>query len=271
MEATITKVTSRDGTSIGCRCSGNGPPLLLVHGGAGASTRWRPILPGLEAHFSVYAMDRRGRGESGDSTGDYSFELEAGDVAALANSIEGPVNLYGHSGGGTFVLEAAPQIQNLGKLVLYEGVFPLGGNLFPPTIIDRLQNLLDQGEHEDLVVTFMREVPKMPQHEIDHVRSSPEWPRRVATAPTLPRELRGANNYQFTPERFKDLHVQTLLLVGSDSPEIFKKSAEIVHDALSNSRVQELPGQQHLADLMAPEMVANALIGFLIEEATPAD
>jgi pimeloyl-ACP methyl ester carboxylesterase len=65
--------------------------------------------------------------------------------------------------------------------------------------------------------------------------------------------------------------VPALLLVGSDSPEIFKKSAEIVHAALPSSRVHELPGQQHLADLMAPEMVANALIGFLIEEATPAD
>jgi pimeloyl-ACP methyl ester carboxylesterase len=265
MQRVIEHVVSADGTRIAYQRSGTGPSLVLVHGAATDHTRWRSVAEHLDPHFTVYAMDRRGRSESGD-TEEYSFEHEIEDVAALANSIDGPVNLYGHSGGATFVLEAAPRIANLGRLVLYEGIFP-GSSLFPEAVVDRLEELLNDGDHEGVVITFMREVPRMPEHEIDHLRSLPqEWSRRVVTAPTLPRELRGMNDYRFRPERFADTHVPTLLLVGSESPEIFKQSAELVQSTLSNARVRELPGQEHLADIMAPEMVAGALIDFLLEE-----
>jgi pimeloyl-ACP methyl ester carboxylesterase len=261
-------VVSADGTRIAYKRSGAGPPLVLVHGTSTDHVRWGLLSRFLHEHFTVYAMDRRGRGDSSDATAEYSFDLEAEDVAALANSIEeGPVHLYGHSSGATLVLEAVQKIRDPGRLVLYEGVFPMGGDLVPPSLIDTLQKLLDQGDHEGLVITFLREVPRMPQHEIDHLRSLPEWPRRVATAPTLPRELRGGNNYTFAPARFSDMRVPTLLLVGSDSPEIFTKSAEVVNAALPNSRVRHLPGQQHLADLMAPDLVANAIIEFMSEDA----
>ena len=66
MENTI----SRDGTRIAYRRSGEGPPLILVHGTAANHGRWSPVLPALEERFTVYAMDRRGRGGSGDGQED---------------------------------------------------------------------------------------------------------------------------------------------------------------------------------------------------------
>jgi len=57
---------SRDGTRIVCQVSGEGPPLVLVHGTAGAAARWTAVAQRLGQHFTVYAMDRRGRGASGD-------------------------------------------------------------------------------------------------------------------------------------------------------------------------------------------------------------
>jgi pimeloyl-ACP methyl ester carboxylesterase len=54
--------TSRDGTPIAYRRSGEGPPLVLVHGAAADHGRWRPVLPAFEERFTVYAIDRRGRG-----------------------------------------------------------------------------------------------------------------------------------------------------------------------------------------------------------------
>jgi pimeloyl-ACP methyl ester carboxylesterase len=55
-------VASKDGTLIAYRRSGQGPPLVLVHGTTADHTRWQPILPMLEARFTVHAVDRRGRG-----------------------------------------------------------------------------------------------------------------------------------------------------------------------------------------------------------------
>ncbi|MEZ4523551.1 MAG: alpha/beta hydrolase [Thermomicrobiales bacterium] len=105
-EAQVETVISKDGTPIAFECTGSGPPLVLVHGTAGSHERWAPILSALSAEFTVYAMDRRGRGASGDSEY-YSIEREFEDVAAVVETLDEPVNVLGHSYGGTCALEAA--------------------------------------------------------------------------------------------------------------------------------------------------------------------
>ena len=87
---------SRDGTPIALWRSGEGPPLVLMHGTAADHGRWRPVLPAFAANFAVYAIDRRGRGGSGDADG-YSVVREFEDVAEVVDSIGGPVDLLGHS------------------------------------------------------------------------------------------------------------------------------------------------------------------------------
>jgi hypothetical protein len=68
------KTHSWDGTAVGYWRSGSGPALLLVHGTTADHTRWAPLLPRPEPHFTVYSMDRGGRGGSGDSP-DYYIPL----------------------------------------------------------------------------------------------------------------------------------------------------------------------------------------------------
>src|SRR5262245_47536702 len=93
-------VISRDGTRIAFWRSGTGPPLVLVHGGtADHTTTWRYVREDLEQHFTLHAMDRRGRGGSGDSPS-YDLQREAEDIAAIVDSIGEPSNLLGHSYGG---------------------------------------------------------------------------------------------------------------------------------------------------------------------------
>jgi pimeloyl-ACP methyl ester carboxylesterase len=120
-------IRSKDGTAIAYKKSGVGPPLVLVHGATADHTRWAPILPLLEPRFTVYAMDRRGRGQSGDQTGDqadYAIEREFDDVAALVDSLAEPAVLLGHSYGGICSLEASLRTSNLRKLILYEPPIP---------------------------------------------------------------------------------------------------------------------------------------------------
>ena len=64
--AVLEHVTSSDGTRIGYRRSGQGPPLVLIHGATGAHWSFRYLVPAIVDRFTVYAVDRRGRGESGD-------------------------------------------------------------------------------------------------------------------------------------------------------------------------------------------------------------
>lgn len=120
----LLRVRSRDGTEISSWQPGTGPPLVLVHGTPADHTRWRPLLPFLEPHFTVHALDRRGRGASTDST-DYALEREFEDVAAVVDAVAAssgrPVCVYGHSHGGIVAFGAATITSNIDKLVLYEG------------------------------------------------------------------------------------------------------------------------------------------------------
>jgi pimeloyl-ACP methyl ester carboxylesterase len=253
-------VASADGTQIAVWQSGEGRPLVLVHGTTADHTRWAPVLPALEAHFCVLSVDRRGRGDSGD-TERYAIEREFEDVAAVVEWAGDGVYLLGHSYGGVCSLEAARLTDRIEKLVLYEP--PLGFVGSPPEVVEQLDALQEAGKPEEVVMFFMREVVGVPPDEIDFLRSLPSWTARVAAAGTIPREERSNRTYSFDPERFREVHVPTLFLEGGDSPEPFKKAAAAVTAALPDCRLVSLPGQRHAAMDTAPELFTAEVLAFL--------
>jgi len=99
--------------------------------------------------------------------------------------------------------------------------------------------------------------------ELEQMKSSPFWPARLATAHTLLRELQAAERYAFYAQRFKDLHIPTLLLAGGDSPDFIKAGTEAVGRALPHSRVFLMPGQGHIAMYTAPDLFLHELLTFL--------
>src|SRR5262245_34089346 len=112
--------TSDDGTRIAYERSGSGPPLVLVHGTSVERFSFRFLEPLLRDRFTLCAVDRRGRGESGDPAGRYAIEHEFADVAAVVASLAEPADLFGHSFGATVAMGAAPIATNLRRLILYE-------------------------------------------------------------------------------------------------------------------------------------------------------
>ena len=255
-------VQSRDGTAIRCAESGKGPPLLLVHGTTADHTRWDGISSHLQEHFTVYAMDRRGRGGSSDAA-EYHLGREAEDVAAVVEAIGEPVSLLGHSYGAVCCLEAALLTTLVERMVLYEPPIPTGVPMYPPGFPDQMQELIDSGNGEAALEMFFKEVVTMPDHEFEEYRKLPIWETRVALAPTIPRELAIDRSYSFGPEGFADLAVPTLLLLGGASPPLFRNGIEAIDAALPNSTVVELPGQQHIAIDTNPDMFLREVLRFL--------
>jgi pimeloyl-ACP methyl ester carboxylesterase len=258
------KIKSRDGTEIGFQSSGAGPALLLVHGTTADQTRWSTISPKFEQHFTVYAMDRRGRGESGDSP-NYHFQREAEDIAALAGSIGEPVSVLGHSYGGMLCLEAALLTDQIKRLILYEPPLPSGDSFISQSTLDRMYPLIEQGEYEAALEVFFREVVKMPEYELKDYRRLPMWKRRIELTPTIPRELEFERKLDYDIEKFSDLQVPTMLLQGGDSPAFVKHTTTRIDATLPNSKVVILPGQQHIAMDTAPELFAGEVLRFLRE------
>jgi pimeloyl-ACP methyl ester carboxylesterase len=255
-------VVSSDGVRLAGRRSGSGPGLVLVHGTGSMQSRWASVLPYLETHFSVTTFDRRGRGGSGDAD-DYDIKREFEDVAAVVESLDTPTMLLGHSYGALLALEAALLTRRLFGLVLYEPVIADDGpSPFPEEMMARLEESIRAGEGGAAVVMFMREFVGLSAEQLAAMRSSPDWPVRVAAAHTLAREQRAEERYRFQPERFADLRIPVLLLLGSDSPGYFRTALERLGTALPNSRLVVMPGQQHIAMITAPELFARVIVDF---------
>ena len=256
------QVIAPDGTPIAFRRSGHGPPLLLVHGTTADHSRWNPLSERLESVFTVYSMDRRGRGGSGDAA-DYSLAREAEDVAAVLDAVGEPVFVLGHSYGALVSLEAALLTDNIRRLVLYEPPLPIGPPSYSPDLPGRIQSLIDAGELEEALLVFFREVVEMPERELESYRRLPVWPVRVRLAPTIPREMVAEAEYRFDPEPFSRLSTPSLLLLGGDSPPLFRKAIETLDEVLPDSRVRVMPGQQHIAMDTAPDLFLEELVTFL--------
>jgi pimeloyl-ACP methyl ester carboxylesterase len=260
-------VASADGTPIAYWRSGDGPPLVLVHGSFDDHNVWAPVLPAFEERFTVYAVDRRGRGGSGDGTG-HSLESEAADIAEVVESIgsQEEVNLLGHSYGGVCALEAARRATNVRRLVLYEPAVPAGIAFFPPGVIDRIERLVEDGKREEAGTVFVRDVAKLPPDVLDLLRDDPSWPASVAAAHTLPREMRAVEGYVLDLARLRGLETPTLVLLGGDTLPSIKAAAEAVDEALPNSRMVVMPGQGHVAMNTGIELFTTEVLRFLTAE-----
>lgn len=262
------RAISQDRTPLAYWRSGRGRPLVLVHGMTADHTRWNPVLDLLEPRVTVCAMDRRGRGASGDAE-HYAIEREYEDVAAVVDAVAsrsgGPVDVFGHSHGALCALEATRLTADVRKLVLYEPPVIFGIDDHPLDLVDRLDALLAEGRREDVLELFFREVVGVTDEQLALMRTLPAWPARVAAAHTIPREERATLGYRFDPERWATVSVPTLLLDGSDSPDFLRRSTETVAAALPRARVAVLDGQQHVAMDTAPDVVADTVLSFVTE------
>jgi pimeloyl-ACP methyl ester carboxylesterase len=270
-EPGVMRVVSRDGTKIAYWTSGKGPPLVVVHGTPADHTRWRPLLPSLEPHVTVHAMDRRGRGASGDAP-DYDLAREYEDVAAVLDAVAAasgtPVDLYGHSHGGIVAFGAATLTSNIRKLVLYEGWPVPNPDVYalPPGLEDRMEALLAEGDRDGVVETLFRELLLMSHEDMKAFKAAPSWPGRVAAAHTITREVRAETGARLDPELAGRITVPVLLLTGENSADPAKADIEAVAAALPDARVVVIEGQEHVADVLVPEVFAAHLLAFLREQ-----
>src|SRR6266481_3854929 len=116
-------VTSKDGTLIAYEQAGSGPAIILVLGAFNDRATGAPLSRFLEAHFSVFNYDRRGRGDSGD-TSPYAIEREIEDLETLIDDGGGTACLFGHSSGAALAMRAAIALGGkVTGLVMYDAPY----------------------------------------------------------------------------------------------------------------------------------------------------
>lgn len=258
---TLERVTSAAGTVVSYDKTGTGPPLVLVHGAfSDHRTNWELVRPMLRERFTLYAIARRGRGDT-DVTIGHRLQDEAADVVALIEAVGEPVFLLGHSYGAHCALAAALRApERVRRLVLYEP--PLPAVASAPALA-RLERLAAGHAWDDFAATFFRDQLMVPAAEIDALRATPLWSPIVADAPASLGDLRALNACRFDAAACRRLTVPVLLQIGTESPrQLYVTDA--LAESLPNVRIGELTGQAHEGMTTAPEMYAEAVTRYLL-------
>lgn len=263
--------TSPDGASIAAFRTGrpDGPPLLLVHGASADHTTFRVLGPRLADTFDLYAVDRRGRGASGDAL-PYAIEREFEDLAAVASAVGdrrdiAGVDVFGHSYGGRCALGAALLTERIRRVISYEGAPSAPDERYgDATLAGELQALAQAGWLEALLETFLTRVVGMSAEDLAAYRADPVWPRRVAAAATIARELAVESGDDAGLERLGAVHQPVLQLLGGDSLPAFAAATRALDERLHDGRVVVIPGARHAAHHSHPDAVVRVVRRFLL-------
>ena len=257
------KVFSKDGTAIAFERAGKGPAIILVDGALcyRASGPMAPLAALLAPRFTVFTYDRRGRGESGD-TSPYAVEREVDDIDALIKAAGGSAFVYGISSGAGLALEAANRRLAITKLALYEAPFIVDDSRppVPADFVQQLERLLAEGRRGNAVRLFMKAVG-VPAVLVALMRFMPAWSRLTGVAHTLPYDMTIVlDNQRGKPlpvTRWTSATAPTLVVAGGKSPAWMRNAMQALARVIPNAKHYTLEGQTHMvsAKVLAPVLV----------------
>jgi pimeloyl-ACP methyl ester carboxylesterase len=262
----VDRARSADGTALAFDRVGGGPPLVLVGGALSDRGAAAPISAQLGRGFTVFAYDRRGRGDSGD-TPPYAVAREIEDLAAMIEAAGGSAFVYGHSSGAVLALRAAAVGLSIRKLVAYEPPFIVDDSRppVPDDYVEHLDALVAEGRPGDAVAYFMTTGVGLPAGIVEQMRGAPMWPAFESVAHTLGYDGRiMADTLRGRPlagRPWSDVKIPTLVMDGGASPPSQRAGARALADVLPDARYRTLQGQDHGP---VPEMLAPAITDFLL-------
>lgn len=254
--STVTTVPSTDGTPIAYETLGAGDPVILVSAALCDRKTTAALAEQLARHFTVLNYDRRGRGDSGDTT-PYAVEREVEDIAALIARAGGSASVYGHSSGAGLALHAAAHGLAIPKLVLHEPPFePDDERVRRQSREDaeKIEGLLAEDRRCDALELILSGTGMPPEM----VRQMSTDPQVQAIAHTMLYDFaamddagRGGRSFA---RQAGEVRTPTLVLAGETSPEWMIEVGRQVADAMPNGRHEILKGQDHFvpADVLAP-------------------
>lgn len=275
-------VLSKDGTRIGYRRLGNGPGLLILHGGALSSQHYLKLAAALAAEFTVYLPDRRARGLSGPFGDHYSIRTEDDDLTALV-SATGAQYAFGTADGALFALHASLRLPQLEKLALYEPVLFVGQNGQDEflRVIERYNQRIDAGDLVGAMVGLTKDsgisrlISAVPDAmlrplfrfliwlDAKTVKGDDASLRQLL--PTLRPELAEVRATAGTLNDYQSVSARVLLIQGSKAQPLVSGTLDALAQVLPCSERTVLPGLHHgsAQDQGSPLAIADVVRAFL--------
>jgi pimeloyl-ACP methyl ester carboxylesterase len=248
MTTDIGQATSADGTKIATEAVGQGRPVVLIGGAFNERTTMSGLAQVLSPYYRAVTYDRRGRGASGDESGDYRADREIEDLRAVIDRVGGTASVFGHSSGAVLALEAASRGLPIAKVAAYETPFiPEGSRPRPAAdVADRLAKLVQAGDRDGATALFQTEVIGLPAEMVEGMRHSDIWGYFTSLAHSLPYDYALFEPGCPVPSaRLAKIGVPVLAIAGSDTFPWLATATAQVADAVPGARFLSLDGQDH--------------------------
>jgi len=266
------------GHEVAYRTAGEGPVVLLVHGMAGSSSTWKPVIPLLAAHATVVAPDLPGHGRSAKPRGDYSLGASASFLRDLITTLgHDRVTIVGQSLGGGVAMQFCYQYpERVERLVL------VGSGGLGEEVMSILKVLAAPGV--DLLMTpaflpFFRDAGNAVGRALAKIglRPSPQafemWRAYAsltdgATRSAFVQTLRAVvdthgQRVSAHDKLYLSARVPSMIVWGDQDPVIPVSHAYAAHEAMPASRLEIFEGCGHFPHFEAPAEFAEILLDFM--------
>jgi pimeloyl-ACP methyl ester carboxylesterase len=237
--------------------AGDGPSLVLLHGGMDDSRVWRRQLDGLADEFTVLAWDAPGCGRSSDVPESWRMPDYADALAwwLRATGIEHP-HVLGLSWGSSLALEFYRRHPHVpASLILASAYAGWAGSLSPEETTARLEGVLAAA---DLPLEEVLEaIPGVlsagaPSGLLDELMVM--WADNVAVRhPGGYRAMAHSMAEADLRDVLPRIEVPTLLLYGELDRRAPPEVAEALHERIPSSELVVIGGVGHSANVEAPD------------------
>ena len=252
--------------------SGDGSPLLLLHGFTGSVATWQPHLPALTARHLVIAVDMLGHGQSDapDEPGRYDITNLSADLAALLTDLNvEQTAVLGYSMGGRVALYFALHYPALINRLILESASPGLVATSERAVRVESDNALADFIEQAGLSAFVDRWERLPlwasQATLPPSLKAILHQQRLTNSPVgLANSLRGlGTGVQVSLwERLPDLAQPTLLIAGASDLK-FTGIAKEMADLLPAARLEIVPQAGHAVHLEQPVIFDQLIGGFL--------
>jgi len=264
-------VVSIDGTQIEYNFIGQGPGILIISGGSRAAWHYLKLAEFLASGYTVYLINRRGRGNSGPQGIDYNIQKECEDAISIIKKHEIPY-IFGHSFGGVVALNVALNYR-IKKIAVFEPAVSGSSNL-PTSWLPKFEKQLQYEDHIGAMITmikglqvasFLKYIPnpllKMVFKKM--APKNPTWEKDKMLLEMLPNEVIAVVPIDNDTSRYNIINCPVLLLGGSKSPKFLQNGLNKLHGIIPSSSIHVMKGMEHnTPDDTEPELTAKALKEF---------
>ena len=249
--------------------SGNGPPVVVVHGTPWSSFNMRHLIEAISKKFTVYYFDLIGYGQSDQSDGDVSLGIQNQILNQLIGhwGLENPA-IIGHDFGGATVLRAhLLNKHDFEKIVLIDpvSISPWGSPFFQhvnqhETAFAGVPDYI----HEAIVRTYIGTAAFTPLDDETLNMTVQPWITGAGKGAFYRQIAQAKEDYTDEVQPFYSSIKKTVMILwGVEDTWIPVERGRLLHEMIPGSSFHEIPDAGHLVIEEQPKLLVEKILPFL--------